>query len=115
MRDSKTKTVMVIFILAVVVGGVFVFKNRYDIFRDWYRITINAKHNYCQKDEDCTFVRTRCDGGECFGEPVNKLYTGEYGKKLSLKCRNYGGFQVLMNCAAVELKCINGGCAAKRR
>ncbi len=115
MMGPKIKTCMLVFILIILVAGALVFKYRYDIFRNWYCITIDEKHNYCQKDEDCAFVRSRCDGAECFGKPVNKLFKEEYEKKIELKCRNYNGAQILMNCNAAELKCINDRCTSERR
>jgi len=110
MGNSKIKIGLSVFILIILVSGALVFKYRYYIFRDWYRITIDEKHQYCQRDEDCTFVRTRCDGAECLGKPVNKLFKEDYEKKHNWKCRDYRGLSIDMQCIAVESKCINGKC-----
>jgi hypothetical protein len=75
-----------------------------------YTLSVEGGDKACVSDGDCTFVSTRCDYCECWGEPVNKAYAEKYHGVYRRLCADYAGGVCSMACRRFEIKCVDGTC-----
>lgn len=74
-------------------------------------VTVNEDHKYCESDDDCTSVQTKCNGCECLGKAINKEYLEEYQLKYAEMCEGYNGPVCDLMCALAYVKCVDNKCS----